>query len=97
MKRGKPLAIYVQIAYLYELIPTSADDDRVGRVGAEADARDPFSVPLVGDGIFAVSQCVPQLNCSITRTGDDLAIVGGKRNGKDIVGVANETTGCSTS
>jgi len=80
MKGGRPPALYGRKAYLDELIPTSADNDRVGRVGAEADTRHPFGVSLVGDGKFAVSQCIPQLDCPITRPRDDLAVVGGKGN-----------------
>ena len=48
---------------------------------------------LVCDGKFAVSQCVPQLYRSISRTRDDLAVIGGERDGEDIVSVADEGSG----
>ena len=48
---------------------------------------------LVSDGVFAVAECVPQLDAAITGTGDDLAIIGGEGDGEDIVRVADETAG----
>lgn len=33
---------------------------------------------LVGDGEFAVSESVPELDCSITGTGNDLSVVCGE-------------------
>ena len=48
---------------------------------------------LVGDGEFAVTEGVPQLDGAVTGTGDDLAVVGGERNGQDVVGVAGEGAG----
>ena len=52
---------------------------------------------LVGDGELAVTKGVPQLDGAVTGTGDDLTVVGGERDGQDIVGVADETTGGSAS
>jgi hypothetical protein len=49
-------------------------------------------VALVGDGELAVAEGVPQLDGAVTRTGDDLAVVGGERDGEDVVVVANEGT-----
>ena len=77
-------------AYLNQFIPSGADDDWVLRVGRKANARNPVSVALIGDGVFAISQSVPQLDCSVPRTGDDLAVVCREGNGKDVVGVANK-------
>ena len=48
---------------------------------------------LVGNGKLAVAQRVPQLDGAIAGAGDDLTVVGGERDGEDIVGVADETTG----
>lgn len=48
---------------------------------------------LVGDGEFAVSEGVPQLDGSVTGAGNDLSVVCGERNGEDIIGVADEGTG----
>lgn len=47
---------------------------------------------LVGDGKLAVAEGVPQLDGAVTRTGDDLAVVGGEGDGEDVAGVANEGT-----
>jgi hypothetical protein len=47
------------LTYLDDLIPASADNDGVLGVGAESHARNPLSVSLVGDGVFAVSERVP--------------------------------------
>lgn len=48
---------------------------------------------LVGDGVLAVTEGVPQLDCPVARTRDDLAVVGGERDGQNVVGVADETAG----
>lgn len=48
---------------------------------------------LVGDGELAVTEGVPELDGAIAGTGDDLAVVGGERDGQDVVGVADETAG----
>jgi len=78
---------------LNQLVPTSRHNDGVLGVRAESHARDPLGVSLVGDGEFAVTQGVPQLDGPITRARDDLSVVGREGNGEDIVGVADETTG----
>lgn len=81
------------MTYLDELVPASRDDDGVLGVGREAHARNPLSVALVGDGVLAVTEGVPELDRSVAGTGNDLAVVGGERDGEDIVGVANEAAG----
>ena len=48
---------------------------------------------LVGDGVLAVTKSVPQLDGAVTGTGDDLTVVGGEADGKDVVVVADETAG----
>ena len=45
---------------------------------------------LVSDGELAVAQRVPQLDRTVTRAADDLAVVGGEGDGEDVVGVADE-------
>lgn len=80
-------------SYLDQLIPSSADNHRVLRVGRESNARNPVGVALVGDGEFAVSKSVPQLDGSIARARNDLSVVCGERNGEDIVGVADKGAG----
>lgn len=81
------------VAYLDELVPASGDDDGVLWVGREAHAGDPLGVALVGDGVLAVTEGVPQLDGAVTRSGDDLAVVGGEGHGENVVGVADEAAG----
>jgi hypothetical protein len=78
------------MTYLDKLVPARRDDDGVRRVGAEAHARSPLGVALVGNGELAVAQGVPQLDCPVARAGNDLSVVGGEGDGEDVVGVANE-------
>ena len=87
----------VVFTYLDELVPTSRDNDGVLRVGGEANARDPLGVALVGDGVLAVTEGVPELDGSVARSGNDLAVVGGEGDGEDVVGVADEAAGGDTS
>lgn len=49
---------------------------------------------LVGDGEFAVAECVPQLDSAVAGAGDDLSVVCGEGNGEDVVLVADEAAGC---
>lgn len=51
---------------------------------------------LVGDGVLAVSQGVPQLDGPITRARNDLPVVCGKGYGENIVGVSDESAGGDT-
>lgn len=51
----------------------------------------------LSDVELALSKSVPQLDGLITRTRDDLSVVSRERDREDVVGVADETTGSSTS
>lgn len=51
---------------------------------------------LVGDGVLAVTEGVPELDGPVTGTGNNLSVVGGEGNGKNVVGVADETAGGDT-
>lgn len=51
---------------------------------------------LVGDGVLAVAEGVPQLDGPVAGSGDDLAVIGGEGNGEDVVGVADEAAGGHT-
>jgi len=82
-----------ELPNLDELVPASGDNDGVLGVGAEANAGNPLGVALVGDGELAVTEGVPQLDGAVTGTGDDLTVVGGERDGQNIVGVADESAG----
>ena len=48
---------------------------------------------LVGDGVLAVTESVPQLDGSVAGSGDDLAVVGGEGDGEDVVGVTDKAAG----
>jgi hypothetical protein len=82
--------------HLNELVPAGGDDDGVLGVGREAHARNPLGVALVGDGVLAVTERVPELDGSVARTGDDLAVVGGEGDGENVVGVADKAAGRHT-
>lgn len=79
--------------YLDELVPAGRDDHGVLGVGAEADARDPVGMALLGDGVLAVAEGVPELDGLVPRARNDLAVVGREGDGEDIVGVADEAAG----
>lgn len=83
----------IKKTYLNKLVPAGGDNDGVLGVGGEADARNPLGVALVGDGELAVTEGVPQLDRAVARAGDDLTVVGGERDGQDVVGVADEAAG----
>jgi hypothetical protein len=85
-----------ECTHLDELVPSSGDDDGVLGVGGEPDAGDPLGVALVGDGVLAVTEGVPQLDGAVARAGDDLAVVGGEGDGQDVVGVADKAAGGDT-
>lgn len=51
---------------------------------------------LVRNGKLAVSECVPQLDSSVARPRNDLTVIGGEGNGKNIVGVAYKATSSDT-
>jgi len=54
-------------------------------------------VTLVGDGVLAVTEGVPELDRPVTRSRHDLPVVCGEGNGENVVGVADETAGGDTS
>ena len=51
---------------------------------------------LVGNGEFAIAQGVPQLDCTVSRPGNNLAVVGGEGDGENVVVVADEAAGCGS-
>lgn len=81
------------LAYLDNLVPASRDNDGVLGVGAEADARNPLGVALVGDGVLAVAKSVPELDGPVARARDNLAVVGREGHRQNVVGVANKVAG----
>jgi len=51
---------------LDDLVPSTRNNDGVGRVRREADARDPLGVTTFSDVVLALSKSVPQLDGSVT-------------------------------
>lgn len=95
---GKLRGGSLKVPNLDELVPTGRDDHGVGRVGGEADSRDPLGVASSG-GVTArsgseltleVTTGVPDLDGLVARTRDDQAVVRGEGNGHDVVVVTNE-------
>lgn len=66
--------------HLDDLVPTSRDNDGDHGVGGEADAGDPLGVAIVGDVELALAEGVPELDGAVTRSRDDLTVVGGERD-----------------
>jgi len=77
---------------LHKLVPSSRHNHRIGAVGRKSDTADPFGVTRLVDGIFALSEGVPELNGLISRTRNDLSVVGGKSDAKHVLGVADESS-----
>lgn len=94
IKNGGNQATYP--TYLDELVPAGGDNNRVLGVGAESHAGNPLSVALFANGELAVTQGVPQLNGAVAGSRDDLTVVGGERDGQDVVGVADESSSGGT-
>jgi len=88
---GSQLAV-CEIPDLDCLVPTSRDDDGIRGVGRETDTADPLGVTLIVDGVLALSESVPQLDGLISRTRDDLSIVGREGDAQDVLTVADKTT-----
>jgi len=90
---GAELAVG-QVPDLHHLIPSAGNDEwNLGGRG-ESHAGDPLAVAvLVLDGVLALSQGVPQLDCLISGTTHDLSVVGGEGNGENILGVSEESSG----
>lgn len=47
---------------------------------------------LLGDGEFAVSKGVPEFDCLVSTSTDDLSVIGTERHRENVVCVADETT-----
>ena len=81
-----------KVPNLDDLVPTTRDDERSSRVRREADTRDPFGVTIFGDVVLALTKGIPELDGLVTRTGNDLTVIGRERDRENIVSVTNETT-----
>jgi hypothetical protein len=89
---GSELALG-KLPNLDNLVPTSGNDDGVGRVGGEANAGNPLGVTILLDVELALTKGVPQLDGLVTGSRDNLTVVRGERDGQNIVGVTDETAG----
>lgn len=90
---GLELAVS-KIPDLDDFVPASRNNDGVGLVGRESDAADPFTVRgVVIDGVFALSQSVPELDGLVSRSRDDLSVVCREGNTQNVLGVSNESSG----
>uniref|UniRef100_J3M9I1 Uncharacterized protein n=1 Tax=Oryza brachyantha TaxID=4533 RepID=J3M9I1_ORYBR len=94
---GAQLAV-CEVPDLHAAIPRARDDGGHQGVGGEPDAGDPPAVTIAGakvpaDGILALAEGVPELDCVVTRRGDDLAVIDGEGDGEDVLGVADEAAG----
>jgi len=54
-------------------------------------------VALLSNRELAVAKSIPELDAAVARSGDDLSVIGGEGNGKNVIGVSNETAGGSSS
>lgn len=51
---------------------------------------------FVRDGVFAIAERVPKLDCSVTRARNNLTVVGREGDRENIVCVADEAAGGGT-
>lgn len=76
-------------------VPAAGNDAGSVDVGGESNTADPFLVSVF-NVVFTFTQSVPELDALVTRTGDDLTVIGRERDGKDISVVSDETAGSGT-
>ena len=62
-------------------------------LGAGPDTAHPVGVPLVLDGVLALSQRVPQLDGLVSAGRHDLPVVSREGHGEDVLGVVLEPAG----
>jgi len=92
---GPQLAV-AEVPDLDEPVPAGGNNDGVGGVGGEADAGDPLGVAVLGDGVLALTEGVPELDGLVAGGGDDLPVVSGEGDRGDIPSVADEPAGGDT-
>jgi hypothetical protein len=78
---------------LDKLVPSSGNDDWVGRVRGESNLTDPLGVTILGDVELTFTESVPQFDCFVTTSTNNLTIVWTEGDTQHIVGVSDETTG----
>lgn len=74
-----------KIPHLDNFIPSTRDDDRVARVRGEANTGDPVGMAISGDIELALSKGVPELDGLITRTRNNLTVVGREGNRQNVL------------
>lgn len=83
-----------EIPHLNGAIPGPGHDGRSKSIRAESNAGNPIGVGVsVLDGVFALTEGVPETDGAITRGGDDLTVVDREGDGEDVLGVADEAAG----
>ena len=97
----------LEVPDLDHLVPASTDNLRTFMIGAEADSRDPFSVPSQGSVTtasrlsnqitLAFTTSVPDLDGLITATRDDQTVIRAERGAQDISSVTDELANTLTS
>jgi hypothetical protein len=81
------------------LVPASRDDGvgvgggllLVLGGGVESDGGNPVLMALVGDGVLALADGVPDLDGSVSAGRDNLSVVGRERDGKNVTSVADKS------
>jgi len=73
------------------LVPGSGNNDWGLGVVIVSDARDPVSVWVLINGELADTMDVPNLEVLVDGAGGDLSVIWGESNGKDVLGVTNES------
>lgn len=80
----------VGVPDLESTVPTDSGEVGVLGDGGISDAGDPVGVVVGFVGVLAVSKGVPELEASVSTSGDDLSVVLGESDGVDFLGVASE-------
>jgi hypothetical protein len=78
------------------VIPATGHDQWSGRVRGEADAGNPTIVAVVLNGVLAFTKNVPELDSFVTGSGNNLTVVSGESDGKNVLGVSDEATSAAT-
>jgi len=86
-----------QVPDLDNLVPTSRHNDGNIGVRGKANARNPFLVTIIGDGVLEVTKGVPQVDGAVARSGHDLTVVNREGNRQNILGVTNKAASSLTS
>mmetsp|Transcript_4219 Transcript_4219/g.7394 ORF Transcript_4219/g.7394 Transcript_4219/m.7394 type:complete len:324 (+) Transcript_4219:19-990(+) len=94
-KVGAELAVR-QVPYLNKLVPASRNDERVANRRREANARDPLGVLVIGDGVLALAEGVPELDGLVATARNDLTVVGREGYRENILLVSNKAAGGSS-